>query len=369
LRRLENVGYPAVGKIASKGYNFHPRSGAMSLLKAGYILVAATLAGFAMAGTLNVDIREYEVPTRGSRPHDPAVAPDGSLWYTGQGANKLGRLDPKTGAFKEYPLKTPNSGPHGLVADKDGNIWFTAISGGYVGKLDPKSGEITEYRAADNAKIDPHTPVFDHDGVLWFTNEETNYVGRLDPRTGKMTLTELPTAHAVPYGIVILPNNFPFLCEFGTNKLASLDPSTMKIREYTLPAAGARPRRLALAPDGTIYYTDFARGYLGHFDPSSGTLLKEWLSPSGSESEPYGIAITNDGRVWYSESGVKPNTLVGFDPKVESFNPKPIPSGGGVVRNMVATPDGKLYLACSGVNKVAVVDLNKKVLANIQLTP
>jgi hypothetical protein len=27
-----------------------------------------------------------------------------------------------------------------------------------------------------------------------------------------------------------------------------------------------------------------------------------------------------------------------------------------VVRNMVATPDGRLYLACSGVNKVAVVD-------------
>jgi virginiamycin B lyase len=133
----------------------------------------------------------------------------------------------------------------------------------------------------------------------------------------------------------------------------------MRIREYTLPAAGARPRRIALAPDGTVYYTDFARGYLGHFDPSGGKLLKEWLSPGGPESEPYGIAITNDGEVWYSESGLKPNTLVRFDPKSETFSTKPIPSGGGVVRNMVATPDGRLYLACSGVNKVAVVDLNK----------
>jgi len=53
------------------------------------------------------------------------LAPDGSLWYTGQGANKLGRLDPKAGEFKEYPLKTRGSGPHGLVADKEGNIWFT----------------------------------------------------------------------------------------------------------------------------------------------------------------------------------------------------------------------------------------------------
>ena len=61
--------------------------------------------------------------------------------------------------------------------------------------------------------------------------------------------------------------------------------------------------------------------------------------------------------VWYSESGVHPNTLVKFDPKYESFSSEAILSGGGVVRNMVATPDGKLYLACSGVNKVAVVVL------------
>ena len=330
----------------------------MSLRKLCLFLLATLtiLATAATVGTLNVRIVEYEVRTPKSRPHDPAVAPDGSLWYTGQAANKLGRLDPKTGEFKEYPLKTPNSGPHGLVADKDGNIWFTAISAGYVGKLDPTTGDIKEYRPADGTEIDPHTPVFDHDGILWFTNEQTNYIGRLDPKTGKMTLAKVPTAHAVPYGIVILPNNTPFFCEFGSNKLGNLDPKTMKISEYTLPAGGAHPRRLALAPDGTIYYTDFARGYLGHFDPASGTLLKEWPSPGGSESEPYGIAVTKDGEVWYSESGVKPNTLVKFDPKSQSFSAQPIPSGGGVVRHMVATPDGRLYLACSGVNKVAVVE-------------
>jgi virginiamycin B lyase len=330
----------------------------MSLYKFGLFTLAAALASSAAVGVLDVKINEYDVPTAKSRPHDPALAPDGSLWYTGQGANKLGRLDPKTGVFKEFALKTPNSGPHGLVADKDGGIWFTAISAGYVGELDPKTGDITEYRPEGGVQIDPHTPVFDHSGILWFTNEETNYIGRLDPKTGKMTLTKVPTPHAVPYGIVVLKNGTPFFCEFGSNELASIDPSTMKIREYVLPEADARPRRIALAPDGSIYYTDFARGYLGHFDPTAGKLLKEWKSPGGSESEPYGIAVTSDGTVWYSESGVKPNTLVRFDPKSESFGVERIPSGGGVVRNMVATPDRRLYLACSGVNKVAVVELN-----------
>jgi virginiamycin B lyase len=329
---------------------------AMPLRKACFLVTVSGILAFAAVSTLQVSIKEYTVPTPNSRPHDPAVAPDGSLWFTGQGANKLGRLDPNTGAFKEYPLKTPDSGPHGLVADQQGNIWFTAISGGYVGKLDPKTGEIQEYRPSNGTEIDPHTPVFDRTGILWFTNEETNYIGRLNPATGKMELKQVPTLHAIPYGIVAT-SNLLFFCEFGTNKLASIDPQTMAIREYTLPSPAARPRRLAVAPDGTIYYTDYARGYLGHFDPATGKLLKQWASPGGAESHPYGITATGNGEVWYSESGVNPNTLVRFDPKSESFATEAIPSGGGVVRNMVATPDGKLYLACSGVNKVAVVDV------------
>ena len=128
-------------------------------MRVGWLTLSVAIAASAAVATLHVEIREYEVPTAKSRPHDPALAPDGALWYTGQGANKLGRLDPASGEFKEYPLKTAGSGPHGLVADKDGNIWFTAISGGYVGKLDPKSGQIAEYKPADGTEIDPHTGV------------------------------------------------------------------------------------------------------------------------------------------------------------------------------------------------------------------
>ena len=88
-------------------------------------------------GTVRVSFKEWNLPTLGSRPHDPFAAPDGSIWYTGMFANTLGRIDPATGAIKEYPLKTPQSGPHGLTMDKDGFIWFTANSHGYIGKLDP----------------------------------------------------------------------------------------------------------------------------------------------------------------------------------------------------------------------------------------
>ncbi len=314
---------------------------------------SAVAAGTAV-DELKVTIREWDVPTPHSRPHDPAAGPDGALWFTEQMANKLGRLDPITGAIREFALKTPGSGPHGLVADREGNIWYTGNFEALIGKLNPKTGEVTEYKMPDARARDPHTPVFDQQGILWFTAQGGNMVGRLDPRTGEIKLQPVPTPRALPYGIAVNSKGVPFFCEFGTNKLASIDPQAMKITEYKLPN-GARPRRLAIAPDDSVYYTDFARGYLGRLDPRTGK-AEEWASPGGPDSEPYGIAITPDGMVWYSESGVSPNTIVRFEPRTHRFERAAIPSGGGVVRNMVATPDGKIYIACSGVNKVGVVE-------------
>src|SRR5207245_7032068 len=159
----------------------------------------------------------------------------------------------------------------------------------------------------------------------------------LAPHAGDVTLRPTAPQHAWPYGIVVTHGGVPSFCESATNQPGSLAPQSMAIHEYPLPE-GARPRRLALAPDGTIYYTDYERGYLGHFDPKS-QKHEEWPSPGGSGSEPYGITTMPDGMIWYSESGVNPNTLVRFDPKTKGFAKTAIPSGGGVVRNMAATKD------------------------------
>ncbi len=307
---------------------------------------------------LNVRIQEWAVPTKGGHPHDPAVGPDGSLWFTEQMANKLGRLDPKTGEIKEYPLPSDkNAGPHGLVADKDGNIWFTANFGGYIGKLDPRSGQVTQFKMPVEKADDPHTAVFDARGILWFTVQGGNMVGRLDPKTGKFDMKEVPTESALPYGIQINSKGVPIFCELGTNKMGSIEPQTMAIKEYTLPE-GVRPRRLAIAADDTVYFTDFKSGHLGTLNTSNGS-VKLFPSPGGAESNPYGIAITPDGMVWYSESGVQPNTIVQFNPKTQTFARAKIPSGGGVVRNMAATADGRVYIACSGVDKVGIVSVSR----------
>jgi virginiamycin B lyase len=313
-------------------------------------------AAVLLAGTKTITIREWLVPTLGSRPHDPAAAPDGSIWWTGQYANVLGRLDPRTGALREYLLKTPASGPHGLIADRNGNIWYTGISKNHVGKLDPSSGVVTEYAMPDTTARGPHTPIFDQKGNLWFTLQ-SGMVGRIVPATGEVKVVKTPTANTYPYGIVVNSKGIPWYVDFRGNRVGSVDPLTMQIREYPLPDTAARPRRIAVTADDVVWYSDHARGFLGRFDPKTGA-VREWPSPGGRQSRPYAIAAVGS-TVWYSESGVRPNTLVSFDTRTEKFQSWAIPSGGGIVRHMMATPDGNLVLALSGVNRVALVEIDK----------
>jgi virginiamycin B lyase len=93
---------------------------------------------------------------------------------------------------------------------------------------------------------------------------------------------------------------------------------------------------------------------LGRFDPKTGQ-VKEWASRGGKDSEPY--AITPIGTVvWYSESGVRPNTMVRFDTQTENFQTFAIPSGGGVLRHFEASAQGHIVTANSGVNKIGLVE-------------
>src|SRR5260370_35173986 len=112
-------------RIRAREYNFRRRRPAMSPRNLSLFTLVAAIVVFGAAGPLTVQIKEYEVPAPKSRPHDPALAPDGSLWDTGQGATKLGRRAPKTGKLREYPLPPPNSWPHALAPDKERSNWVT----------------------------------------------------------------------------------------------------------------------------------------------------------------------------------------------------------------------------------------------------
>jgi putative transcriptional regulator len=63
----------------------------MSLRKLCFFTMLATIVALAAAGRLNAQAREFDLPAPNSRPHNPALTANGSLWYAGQPANRPGR--------------------------------------------------------------------------------------------------------------------------------------------------------------------------------------------------------------------------------------------------------------------------------------
>ncbi|MEP6551385.1 MAG: cytochrome C, partial [Gemmatimonadales bacterium] len=106
---------------------------------------------------------------------------------------------------------------------------------------------------------------------------------------------------------------------------------------------------------GMVWYTDYARGYLGSYNPRSGA-FKEWPSPGGASSAPYGIAIAPDGRIFYNEA--RSGTMVVFDRKSQKMEVTKIPTPGSVVRNMaVDSTRGRIWLALSGTGRIGKIEL------------
>lgn len=302
-----------------------------------------------IAGDTQIEIIEWQVPTLGQRSRDPAEAPDGSIWWTGMWASLAGRLDPDTGLMEEYRLP-PASRPHTVVPDEDGNIWYSGNSNATVGKLDPNTGLVTEYQTQSR---DPHTMVFHPNGKLYFTAQGAGMLGRLDPATGQIDEVD---SEPRPYGIKVDSQGTVWVAFNGTNKIGAMDPDTMEVRYYEVPDTRTRIRRLDLDSNDRVWFVNSTMGKIGVLNPDTGE-IRQWDSPSGPESHPYSMAVINDV-IWYNESGMRPDALVRFDPRDESFQSWAIPSGNGIIRNTWVTRDNNLLIHQSSSNKVGLVKID-----------
>jgi virginiamycin B lyase len=307
-------------------------------------------------GPREITIKEWVTPTLGQRARDPIQAEDGSIWWAGQFGNLIGRLNPKTGEMKEYQLP-PMAKPHTIELDRKGRPWYTGNMNGTVGMIDPETGKATEYKMPDPKAKDPHTLVFNKDNIAFFSLQNSNMMGRLNPDTGEIKLITMPGNDLKPYAVKVAADGGIWIACNGAPCIFRMDPDTMELKEYKLPLGGTTVRRLDIGEDGMIWYVNSGRGRIGRLDPKTGQAT-EWDSPSGPRSHPYAIVV-KDGAVWYNESGVRPDPLVRFDIKTETFQSWAIPSGNiysGIWRHGRATREGNLLIHQSATNRIMQVD-------------
>lgn len=282
----------------------------------------------------NIDIDEWLVPYEATRPRDPFAQSADSVWFVGQRAGYLARLDVPSGEFERIELKD-GSGPHNLIVGSDGIVWYAGNRTALIGRYDPATGAIEEIPMPDPAAVDPHTLIFDAtEENIFFTVQGGNMMGRLNIESRKVDLLRSPVERSRPYGIKLAPDGGVWVVLFGSDKLAHIDPKTLALTVIDLPRKEARPRRLVITSDGRIWYGDYAGGVLGVYDPEAAAFT-EWPMPQGKNARPYGMAVDSRDRVWAVATGVQPNQFTGFDPGTgKFFSETPVPSGGGTVRHM-----------------------------------
>jgi len=278
-------------------------------------LVLLLAAAGAEAQTLNV--KEWPVEWQG-RPRDPAVDASGNVWFVGQTGNYIGLFDPKAETFRRFEIEE-NTRPHNLIVGSDGQVWYAGNGNARIGRLDPQTGEARTFMMPDPAARDPHTLVQAPNGTIWFTVQGGGFIGRLTPSSGNVELLKAGEGRTLPYGIRLDSKGNAWVNLFGTNRIARVDAATFRTRDFTTPRENARTRRIEITSDDVVWYVDYAGGHVGRLDPNTGA-TKEWLLPGGAASNPYGMIVDENDRLWIAECARGATFITGFDPETGQFS-------------------------------------------------
>ncbi len=253
-------------------------------------------------------MQDYSVPNMGTAAiHSAVPAPDGSVWLTEQGSNKLGQWDPQTRVVTEYQdaylpgkLGYGAGSKHTLRYDGDGNVW---ASGSPLTRLDRKTKKYTRFddiRAVYDVKEDSN-------GNIWFTRPDTDQIGMVDYKTLKVSLWTPPTPHCFPRRMDIDTDGIVWFGEYNAGKIGRFDPKTQKFTEYPLPGPAPTPYGFAIDANHNMWYSSYETDVLGRFDPKTGTTV-EYPFPH-SENTIREIIRDAQGRMWY---GSPSNDRVGY---------------------------------------------------------
>lgn len=292
-------------------------------------------------------IQEYDVPA-GSRPHDVAPAPDGSVWYTAQNSGEMGRLDPATGATHHIPLGT-GSAPHGVIIGPDGAAWVTDGGLNAIVRVDAVTEEVIVFPLpADSPRANLNTATFDNQGVLWFTGQNGIY-GRLDPAVGMVEVFAAPRGRG-PYGIATTPGGEVYYASLAGNHIARIDLTSGLSTPLDPPTPNQGAHRVWSDSQGRIWVSEWNTGQVAVYDPVIGQ-WQEWRLP-GSNPQAYAVYVDEQDQVWLSDFGA--NALVRFDPITETFEVFTLPSSPANVRQILGRP-GEIWGAESGVDKLVVI--------------
>ena len=278
----------------------------------------------------------------GAAPTSITSGPDGNLWFTEAGADRIGRVTP-TGVVTEFSIGiSTGAQPVGITSGPDGNVWFTEFAGNRIGRITP-SGVVTEFSAGIHG-TGLHGITAGADGNLWFTESgpTQNAIGRITPDGVVTEFVYDLGAATQPLGIASGLDGTIWFVEGTGNRIVQLSTSGAVLQTIAALTPSAGLTGIAVSRDGSIWFTETAASRIGRTSVD-GAVTEAPIA--GPNQAPTTITAGSDGALWVAEHGPtgRGSSLLRVSTTgamVEFGNG--ISSGAGVA-GVAAGPDGNVW--------------------------
>lgn len=331
-------------------------TGTFRLFAVGAALVTLLLLGAFAGSARAVQITEYSLPS-GSRPIYITAGPDGSMWFTDSGANKIGKIT-MSGDVTEYGLGlTPAAGLAGIAAGPEGNVWFTERSGHKVGRI-TQSGAITEFYSGLTGSPDIYGITAGPGSQMWFTETFSSLVGKIDPGSG--AIKEFATPAGVYTKIVQGPDGNLWYAMPDKATIARMTSSGAVSVFGPLPAADCAagaiapcpyPESVAVGPEGNLWFDESRGDAIGRITTSGG--ISEYRDGLTHNAAVADLVAGSEGNMWFTESGAGQVGRITRTGTITEFNAGITP--GAQPFGIALGPDQNLWVAEPGAGKIARV--------------
>jgi virginiamycin B lyase len=202
----------------------------------------------------------------------------------------------------------------------------------------------------DAAQPYPHDPAVDEtNGIVYYVDSDNSCVGRYDPATGQFTAWATPTAASRPHGLTVASNGHVFYTGQQANLLGRLNPAMGITNEYP---AGTDPHT-PLYHMSMVWFTAQRGNRYGRLDPSNGSVMT-WPAPTAN-SQPYGIQPAPNGHMFIALFGT--NKLAELDPaNPATLVEHTLPNASSRVRRLAVDAQGRVWYGDYARDRLGMFD-------------
>jgi len=260
-------------------------------------------------------------------------------------------------------------------------IYHEATNSIWVGDTYPGSGRILEFSISDKTykihKIEGTNlitlSVFDtiENNILWYVDPTKSIIGKYDVTTNKSD-----EQHELPYmgivsGLSIDGEQNLWLSTMQDNSIIKFDSKMKNFTRYEIPTENSRPLGLIFDKKNNYIWFAEALGKLGKIDLKTGYIAEypnntTLISEDFSLSEPTALLLDpKTSNIYISDH--EGNSIVLFNPIIESFKRYPLPDNDGLAFGMVFDIYKNIWIAEHVSDVLAILDPDSGKTTNIKI--